>query len=99
MQPNEYPVEVRAAIHLLDEYEHHWEDRIVPDILNLASCTDCILGMVYGSYSHGMDTLVLWTQAHDGFLPTVTDGGIQVWPDPRHEAWVAEVQRRQDHRF
>lgn len=48
---------VNRGAALLDEHEPGWEARIVPDDINLACTSFCILGQAFGTFSKGLEAL------------------------------------------
>lgn len=44
---------------ILDASEPNWKDLIDKNRLDMSYCEDCILGQLYGSYTHGMIELKL----------------------------------------
>ena len=55
------PPTLRAAVGRgaawLNEHRPGWQDKIDLDRLALESCTRCVLGQLYGSFSEGLDVL------------------------------------------
>jgi len=61
LNPLDEPREARVArgVALLDEKCPDWRTRVNPDILDLHSDTDCVVGQLYGSYPAGWPALGL----------------------------------------
>lgn len=46
---------VAAGAAFLDEREPGWVDRIDPRRLDIADCSRCVLGQLFGAYVNGLD--------------------------------------------
>ena len=75
---------------LLDEESPGWETLIELEYLDIEDGRKCILGQVYGNYSHGKFALKLDARqaAEHGFLPNARP------PQYVEEAWAEEVNAR-----
>lgn len=51
------PEEIKAGMALLDEKVPGWREKVNPQQLNMAYCFTCILGQVFGEYTHGLKRL------------------------------------------
>ena len=46
---------VAAGARLLDEYSERWWEDVDLDRLDLSSCTQCVMGQLFGEYGDGLD--------------------------------------------
>lgn len=53
----DFTAKVNAGIALLDREQPGWREKIDLDTLDLASCSVCVLGQVFGDYDDGIDAL------------------------------------------
>lgn len=104
------PMETRVArgAALLDVIRPGWSARINDDELAMESCTDCILGQLFGDYSSGwwvvtrpLSARHLFSAADHGFTLMAHEQNHGEWSpevDARFgllaDAWRAEVRAR-----
>lgn len=58
---------VNMGVQLLDDVLPGWENDIDLGKLDLFSCSDCVLGQLYGDYAFGLEQVGLKTGFHHGF--------------------------------
>lgn len=94
---------VERGIAYLDRMTPGWDQRIDLEMLDMNSCTRCVLGQLYGDYEHGLTKIGLrapyaaWMEAEStkaavnyGFF---TRRGISRW-DRLTELWRELLQAR-----
>ncbi len=62
---------------LLDAKKPGWRDLVNLDLLDIGSCTQCILGQIFGSFAAGVMELGLKYTRED-----IEGKGFGIWADP-----------------
>jgi hypothetical protein len=93
-----YEQRVRNGIALLDQCYPGWRDSVILESLQMASCTRCVLGQLYGDYFKGAwhiargngSNNIREMAIHHGFsIPYIS--GDPRWELLRDE-WVLQIQ-------
>jgi hypothetical protein len=97
---------VNRGAKLLDAKHPGWHKEININELNMASCTQCILGQCFGRYGNGLDALQLEDFDDDGQeklddiahgFDHVSHGGAseEDWAELKN-LWIRQIQFRLD---
>lgn len=84
---------VANSLAILEEHMPDWDTFIDLDALNIYSCTDCVLGQVFGGYGAGLRILGIETSPNCGFTPTQEVTGAEL-----KEEWVRVISERREAR-
>lgn len=88
--------DIEAGIALLDANRPGWYRDVDLEILDLASSRRCVVGQLYGTYSHGVAELGLHLGSRFGFAMPASLSNMNnrlYWKD-LNEAWTQEIQMR-----
>lgn len=103
MQDADVVVANGAAV--LDEHRPGWAEEINLDTLRILSCTECVLGQVYGRYGVGLKELGITAGDKYGFAVSIHWTNMYPWfankaPwEDLQKAWAVEIMaRRSDDR-
>jgi hypothetical protein len=88
---------VERGIEILDVAAPGWEQRIALDDLDMQSCNNCMLGLLFGRFSEGKDALGIKLGQTYGFaLPRglkTAHESRQAWKELRR-LWIEEIETR-----
>lgn len=98
MNSTEMRARVSRGARLMDAECPGWHNRIDVDALNLASCTECVLGQEFGRFSIGMEQMPIWMGSDYGFAlaPKELGTAVEVRRDWNllTEYWLEEIHLR-----
>ena len=109
---NIYHARVVAGAYWLDAKLPGWENKISLQLLNMRSCTECVLGQIWGSYSNCVESLLMdvpdQPMARMARVVALTETwGFNLMQSDAYtptahewamlqEAWIYEILRRKD---
>ena len=84
---------VKAGAELLDEKKPDWYTRVDLDTLDIGLASECVLGQVFGYYTHGLNALdITGDDSLYGFSRHVGHPS-SAW-DELNECWAKEIVHR-----
>lgn len=103
-------IRAKVGATILDVFRPGWAHAVVPEALDLAECTACVLGQLYGRFERGAETLFAMRKTSDakvfskGIESASVDAGFYIPSGERETrfteydtltaAWKREIAKR-----